>query len=56
MQLEPKAVLQGRVRGDPEVFDKALEQLWIHGGVVMTPEETVARGRPGWRRTPISAP
>ncbi|NMO22769.1 DNA topoisomerase 3 [Pyxidicoccus fallax] len=47
-QLEPKVVLQGRVRGDPEVFDKALEQLWIHGGVVMTPEETVARGRPGW--------
>ena len=48
VQLEPKVVLQGRVRGDPEVFDKALEQLWIHGGVVMTPEETVARGRPGW--------
>jgi DNA topoisomerase-3 len=47
-QLEPKPVLQARVRGDPEVFDKALEQLWIHGGVVMTPEETVARGRPGW--------
>ncbi len=48
VQLEPKLVLQGRVRGDPEVFDKALEQLWIHGGVVMTPEETVARGRTGW--------
>ncbi|WP_237077988.1 DNA topoisomerase 3 [Myxococcus xanthus] len=47
-QLEPKAVLQGRVRGDPEVFDKALEQLWIHGGVVMTPDETVMRGKPGW--------
>ncbi len=47
-QLEPKAVLQGRVRGDPEVFDKALEQLWIHGGVVMTPDETVMRGRPNW--------
>jgi len=47
-QLEPKAVLQGRVRSDPEVFDKALEQLWIHGGVVMTPDETVMRGRPSW--------
>ncbi|ATB44967.1 DNA topoisomerase 3 [Corallococcus macrosporus] len=47
-QLEPKAVLQGRVRSDPEVFDKALEQLWIHGGVVMTPDETVMRGRPNW--------
>ncbi|HZI16490.1 MAG TPA: DNA topoisomerase 3 [Myxococcus sp.] len=47
-QLEPKPVLQSRMRMDPEVFDKALEQLWIHGGVVMTPEETVARGRQGW--------
>ncbi|WP_419145145.1 DNA topoisomerase 3 [Myxococcus stipitatus] len=47
-QLEPKAVLQSRVRTDPEVFDKALEQLWIHGGVVMTPDETVCRGRPQW--------
>ncbi len=45
---EPKQALQGRVRGDPEVFDKALEQLWIHGGVVMTPDETVRRGRPNW--------
>ncbi|MCP3098275.1 DNA topoisomerase 3 [Myxococcus sp. K15C18031901] len=47
-ELEPKASLQGRVRTDPEVFDKALEQLWIHGGVVMTPDETVRRGRPQW--------
>ncbi|QSQ11456.1 DNA topoisomerase 3 [Myxococcus landrumensis] len=48
VEPEPKDSLQGRVRTDPEVFDKALEQLWIHGGVVMTPDETVRRGRPGW--------
>ncbi|WP_245772087.1 DNA topoisomerase 3 [Myxococcus fulvus] len=48
MEPEPKPSLQGRVRTDPEVFDKALEQLWIHGGVVMTPDETVRRGRPNW--------
>ncbi|WP_342378260.1 DNA topoisomerase 3 [Myxococcus stipitatus] len=48
LEPEPKDSLQGRVRTDPEVFDKALEQLWIHGGVVMTPDETVRRGRPGW--------
>ncbi|RKH51844.1 DNA topoisomerase III [Corallococcus llansteffanensis] len=47
-ELEPKASLQARVRGDPEVFDKALEQLWIHGGVEMTPDEDVRRGRAGW--------
>ncbi|WP_223749818.1 DNA topoisomerase 3 [Myxococcus sp. XM-1-1-1] len=48
LEPEPKPSLQGRVRTDPEVFDKALEQLWIHGGVVMTPDETVRRGRPNW--------
>ncbi|MFB1482398.1 DNA topoisomerase 3 [Corallococcus sp. RDP092CA] len=47
-ELEPKASIQARVRGDPEVFDKALEQLWIHGGVEMTPDEDVRRGRAGW--------
>ncbi|RKG85912.1 DNA topoisomerase III [Corallococcus terminator] len=47
-ELEPKGSIQARVRGDPEVFDKALEQLWIHGGVEMTPDEDVRRGRAGW--------
>ncbi|MBJ6760273.1 DNA topoisomerase 3 [Myxococcaceae bacterium JPH2] len=45
---EPKVALQARVRMDPDVFDKSLEQLWIHGGVEMTPDETVQRGRPSW--------
>ncbi|WP_171813319.1 DNA topoisomerase 3 [Corallococcus exiguus] len=47
-EFEPKASIQARVRGDPEIFDKALEQLWIHGGVEMTPDEDVRRGRAGW--------
>ncbi|RKH65838.1 DNA topoisomerase III [Corallococcus aberystwythensis] len=47
-ELEPKASIQARVRGDPELFDKALEQLWIHGGVEMTPDEDVRRGRAAW--------
>jgi DNA topoisomerase-3 len=45
---EPKEVLAARVRVELEVFDKALEQLWIHGGVEVTPDESVRRGRPGW--------
>ncbi|KFE67964.1 DNA topoisomerase III [Hyalangium minutum] len=53
-QLEPKEALQARVRMEPEVFDKAVEQLWIHGGLVMTPDEQVHRGRPGWA-TPYGA-
>ncbi len=47
-ELEPKEALQARVRMDPEVFDKALEQLWIHGGLEVTPDERVSRGRLGW--------
>jgi DNA topoisomerase-3 len=45
---EPKEALAARVRMESEVFDKALEQLWIHGGVQVSPNESVCRGRPGW--------
>ncbi|MFL5346174.1 MAG: DNA topoisomerase 3 [Hyalangium sp.] len=48
VELEPKEALQARVRMDPEVFDKVLEQLWIHGGLEVTPDESVRRGKPGW--------
>ena len=47
-QLEPKEALAGPRALEPEVFDKALEQLWIHGGLEVTPDEQVRRGRPGW--------
>ncbi|MFL5351391.1 DNA topoisomerase 3 [Archangium sp.] len=45
---EPKESLAARVRMQSDVFDKALEQLWIHGGVELTPDESVRRGKPGW--------
>ncbi|WP_224247533.1 DNA topoisomerase 3 [Hyalangium gracile] len=48
VELEPKEALQARIRMDPEVFDKALEQLWIHGGLEVTPDEMVRRSKPGW--------
>jgi DNA topoisomerase-3 len=51
---EPKEALAARVRMEPDVFDKALEQLWIHGGVEMTPDEQVRRGKPSWA-APYSA-
>ena len=38
---------QARMKGD--VFDKALEKLWIHGGAVMDFAENVSRGHDGWR-------
>ncbi len=41
-------VLRRRAGHDEDTFDKALEKLWTHGGVVID-GETVVRGRPDWR-------
>jgi len=45
----PKDLLQKTTRIEPEVFDKALEKLWIHGGAVVDFAENVSQGDPGWR-------
>ena len=37
------------MRVDSEVFDKALEKLWIHGGALVDYAENVSRGADGWR-------
>ena len=34
---------------DPELLERALEKLWIHGGAVVDADENSARGRDGWR-------
>jgi DNA topoisomerase-3 len=49
----PKEDLRDRVSSDatlrdPQLFDKALEKLWIHGGALIDPEENVARGVPSY--------
>ena len=46
-----KAALQKMLRIEGEVFDKALEKLWIHGGAVVDYAENVARGQEGWRES-----
>ena len=35
---------------EADVFQKALEKLWIFGGAVVTPEGDVTRGKDGWQR------
>jgi DNA topoisomerase III len=49
-----KEVLWRKVRIDPDVFDKALEKLWIHGGAFIDAAENVARGAEGWRELYIA--
>ena len=48
-EAQPKEVVQGMLRMDPDVFDKALEKLWIHGGAVVDAAENLKRGGEGWR-------
>src|SRR5260370_40479492 len=45
-RLEPKEDVLGRVELDPEVFEKALEKLAIHGGAQLEASGQVARGEP----------
>ncbi|RYG65514.1 RecQ family ATP-dependent DNA helicase, partial [bacterium] len=34
---------------EPEVLEKVLEKLWVHGGAVVEPDDTVRRGTADWR-------
>ncbi|WP_437282330.1 DNA topoisomerase 3 [Sorangium sp. So ce375] len=45
----PKEAILGDLGMDPEVADKALEKLWIHGGARVDPDGGIALGEPGWR-------
>ncbi len=48
---QPKAALQRQLRVDEEVFDKALEKLWTHGGAGVDFAENVSRGSERWHET-----
>ncbi|WP_155798616.1 RecQ family ATP-dependent DNA helicase, partial [Sorangium cellulosum] len=45
----PREEILGDLGMDPEVADKALEKLWIHGGARVGGDGGVALGEPGWR-------
>ena len=49
-QLQPRQEVLARVDLDPEVFDKALEKLAIHGGARLDAAGQVARGEPTFLR------
>lgn len=56
LRSEPqeKSVLQKGLRLDPDLFDKALEKLWIHGGAVLERGENFSRGPEQWRGSYIA--
>jgi DNA topoisomerase-3 len=51
LRAEPqeKEALQRQAPVEEDVFDKALEKLWIHGGAIMDFAENVSRGHDQWR-------
>lgn len=49
-----KAVLQKQMRIDSDLFDKALEKLWIHGGAVIDYAENISAGEGHWRESYIA--
>jgi len=51
---QPKEVLQQKLALDLDIFDKALEKLWIHGGAILDYAESVTRGREDWRESYIA--
>jgi len=51
---QEKVGLQGKLRIDPDLFDKALEKLWIHGGGVLDYAERITRGQPSWHDSYIA--
>ncbi|MBI2837249.1 MAG: DNA topoisomerase 3 [Acidobacteria bacterium] len=40
--------LKARAGMDEDAFDRALEKLWIHGGAIVDPDDTVRRGHDRW--------
>lgn len=44
-----KEELRSRVKAVDEVFEKALEKLWTHGGALVDYAENIRRGENGWR-------
>src|SRR5207245_5443059 len=51
---QAKAALQRQVGMEEEVFDKALEKLWTHGGALVDFAENVSRGHDQWRESYIA--
>jgi DNA topoisomerase-3 len=47
-ESQPKHALRDRTQMDEDLFDRALEKLWVHGGALVDPDESVRRGSGTW--------
>jgi len=51
---QEKSALQRQLDLDPDVFEKALEKLWIHRGAVLDFGESISRGQQQWYESYIA--
>jgi DNA topoisomerase-3 len=56
LKAEPQVdgQIRKRLGMDEELFEKALEKLWIHGGALVDPDGNVAVGAAGWQKPYLS--
>ena len=56
LRSEPqeKSALQSQMSLDPDLFEKALEKLWIHGGAILEFGESIRRGQLQWRKSYVT--
>ena len=45
---QPKHALRDRTQMDEDLFDRVLEKLWVHGGAMVDPDESIRRGTGTW--------
>jgi RecQ family ATP-dependent DNA helicase len=46
---QPREFIEKQDRVGAEIFEKALEKLWTHGGVTIDAADNLARGKEAWR-------
>jgi len=51
---QPREIVEKRVRVPPDVFEKALEKLWTHGGAIVDAADNLSRGTDDWRDSYIA--
>jgi superfamily II DNA helicase RecQ len=51
---EKSSLMSTKIQVDEDVFDKAIEKLWIHGGAVVDFAENVSRGHDHWRESYVA--
>ncbi len=53
-QPQPRELIEKQSRVPADVFEKALEKLWTHSGVIIDASDNLSLGTPEWRDSYIS--